>query len=88
MILTGGDAAAIGKACDFVDGVLVVDTSSLTVSTSLPMSNLPHGVAVHPGLDRLYVTQIDSDSVKVVNTVNAIGEWSVDFNTGEIIECD
>ena len=55
---------------DFVDGVLVLDTSSLTVTTTVPMANLPHGVAVHPGLDRLYVTQIDSDSVKVIDTTN------------------
>ena len=64
---------------DFVDGVLVLDTSSLTVTTTVPLADLPHGVAVHPGLDRLYVTQIDSDSVKVLNTANlaVVGTLSV-----------
>jgi YVTN family beta-propeller protein len=55
-------------ATDFVDGVIVIDTSSLTVVTNLPVSNLPHGVAVHPDLNRLYVTQLDSDTVTVIDT--------------------
>ncbi len=52
---------------DFVDGVIVVDTSNLSVVTTLAVADLPHGIAVHPALDRLYVTQLDSDSVIVVD---------------------
>ena len=57
-----------GYATDFVDGVIVINTSSLAVVTTLPVSNLPHGVAVHPVLDRLYVTQLDSNTVTIFDT--------------------
>jgi len=78
-------------ATDFVDGVIVIDTSSLTVVTYLPVSNLPHGVAVHPDLNRLYVTQLDSDTVTVIDTTthgvvgdNAVGRKFDSVHAGEI----
>lgn len=55
-------------ATDFVQGVFVIDTSDLTVDTTLSLPDLPHGVAVHPGLGRLYVTRLEADSVTVYNT--------------------
>jgi len=57
-------------ATDFVDGVIVIDTSNLTVVTSLPILDLPHGVAIHPGLNRLYVTQLESDTVTIIDTTS------------------
>jgi YVTN family beta-propeller protein len=57
-----------GYATDFEDGVIVLNTSTLAVVTTLALSDLPHGVAVHPVLDFLYVTQIDGDTVTVFNT--------------------
>jgi YVTN family beta-propeller protein len=57
-----------GYVSDFVEGVIVLNTSTLTVVTTLALSNLPHGVAVHPILDFLYVTQIEGDTVTVFNT--------------------
>jgi YVTN family beta-propeller protein len=57
-----------GYVSDFVKGVVVLNTSTLAVVTTLALSNLPHGVAVHPILDFLYVTQIEGDTVTVFDT--------------------
>lgn len=57
-------------ASDFVDGVHVIDTSTLTVTTTLPIAGLPHGLAVHPDLQRLYVTLLEADAVMVISTVD------------------
>ena len=55
-------------ATDFVEGVVVVDTTSNTVSTTIPLTDLPHGVAVNPDTSSLYVTHLDSDTVTVLDT--------------------
>jgi YVTN family beta-propeller protein len=57
-------------ATDFVDGVIVVETTDHTVATTIPMANSPHGIAVNPATNRLYVTQLDSDTVEVIDTVS------------------
>jgi len=69
-------------ASDFVDGVHVIDTSTLTVATTLSISGLPHGLAVHPNLQRLYVTQLEADAVIVISTVDhsLIGTLAVGEN--------
>jgi YVTN family beta-propeller protein len=54
-------------ATDFVDGVIVVDTTDHTVSTTIPLANSPHGIAVKPATNTLYVTQLDSDTVTVID---------------------
>jgi YVTN family beta-propeller protein len=57
-----------GYASDFEDGVIVFNISTLGVVTTLALSDLPHGVAVHPVQNHLYVTQIDGDTVTVFDT--------------------
>ncbi len=59
----------LAYATDFVDGIIIIDTQNNTVLTTIPMMNNPHGIAVNPGTDRLFVTQLDSDSVVVIDTM-------------------
>lgn len=62
--------SGLAYVSDFDEGVHVVDTSTLTVGTTLPIGDLPHGLAVNQTLQRLYVTQLDADSVRVISTVD------------------
>jgi len=55
---------------DFVDGIIVINTSDNTVITTIPLANSPHGIAVNSSTDLLYVTQLDSDTVVVIDTTN------------------
>jgi YVTN family beta-propeller protein len=52
---------------DFVDGIIVVDTTNNTIVKNITIGNNPHGIAVNPDTDILYVTQLDSDSVVIID---------------------
>jgi YVTN family beta-propeller protein len=54
---------------DFVEGIIVVNTLNDSVITSIPLTGLPHGIAVNQDANTLYVTQLDNDAVVVIDTV-------------------
>jgi YVTN family beta-propeller protein len=55
-------------ATDFQDGVIVVNTMDHTVITTIDLPNFPHGIALNPDTNRLYVTQLATDTVEVIDT--------------------
>ena len=50
------------------DNVSVIDTTTNTVITTVPVGNSPFGVAVNPAGTEVYVTNEFSDNVSVINT--------------------
>jgi YVTN family beta-propeller protein len=62
---SGADRAYL---TDFVAGVIEIDTTDNTVAATLPVANLPHGIAVNPATNRLYITRLENNSVTVIDT--------------------
>jgi YVTN family beta-propeller protein len=52
---------------DFVDGLLVFDTTSKMVTDSLPLADLPHGIALNDGANQILVTHLEADTVSVID---------------------
>ncbi len=48
--------------------VTVIDTSTNTVVTTIPVGNYPIGVTVHPNGTRVYVANLNSNTVSVIDT--------------------
>jgi YVTN family beta-propeller protein len=63
------DAVAdLAYVTDFDEGVNEIDTVTGAVVRNLPLTDLPHGIALDAGAGRLYVTKIDAGSVAIVDT--------------------
>ncbi|MCG6948118.1 MAG: YncE family protein [Acidobacteria bacterium] len=58
----------VAYVTDFEDGIIEVDTGTGAVLRTLAMSSLPHGIALNESTDRLYVTRLDADDVKIIDT--------------------
>jgi len=61
-------AEDLAYVTDFVDGVVVVNTVTGSVVQTLPMPDLPHGIALNDTGDRLFVTLLDSNIVAIIDT--------------------
>ena len=55
---------------DFVAGVVVVDADTGLVVDTLPMTGLPHGIALDQAANRLYVTRLENDVVSIIDTTS------------------
>jgi YVTN family beta-propeller protein len=55
------------------DKVAVIDTRSLSIVAQIPVGDKPRGLSVAPSGDRLYVANLDGNSISVINTAtNAV----------------
>jgi YVTN family beta-propeller protein len=62
--------------------VSVIDTTINAVVTTIPVGNIPLGVAMHPAAPRAYVTNAGSNTVSVIDTATKaviatvqVGNW-------------
>jgi YVTN family beta-propeller protein len=61
-------ATDFGDFSSISGGVIPFDTTTNTAGTLIPIANSPHGLAFDAEANLLYVTQVDGDSVFVINT--------------------
>jgi YVTN family beta-propeller protein len=61
-------ATDFGDFSSISGGVIPFDTTTNTAGTLIPIANAPHGLALDTAAGLLYVTQVEGDSVSVINT--------------------
>jgi YVTN family beta-propeller protein len=63
--------------------VVVINATTNTVTTSIPVRNTPNGIAITPDGTKVYVINFLADTVSVIDTATNLVSTTVDLQAEE-----